>query len=329
MNYSNRLPWTERPWQILMEAKEKNRLPHALLFVGLPGLGKSVLAHQFAHALLCKAAGDPCGQCQACHLIRANSHPDLMIIRPEEAGQMIKIDQIRELIPIVNTTPLLGHARIIVIEHAEALNMAAANALLKTLEEPTPNTLLMLISDLNLNLPATIISRCQKIFFKKPERLDALEWLKLQEPTQNPTNRELALNLSQGAPLRALDMLQSDTLSLRQILCEGLGALSQKKADPIALAKICVEYDLQSVLQLLLSWVYDLLRFKLTNGRATLMHFDCAALFSALNIAPYSLLCYIDIVEERFRKIIHLQNLNRQLLLEELLIRWAHCYVPS
>jgi DNA polymerase-3 subunit delta' len=259
--------------------------------------------------------------------VRANVHPDLMVIQKEEKGQMIKIDQVRAAIAMINTTPMLSFMRIIIIHDVESLNMAAANALLKTLEEPTPNTLLILISDSNLNLPLTILSRCQKIIFKKPGREETIQWLTLQSPSRDPKEYELACNLSHGAPYQALEILKNETFTLRQMLLDGLVALSQNRGDPLTLAKTCMEHDLSNLLQLLLSWLYDLLRFKLTQGVAPLKHIDYAELFGAFNITQTALLDYIDLVEERFKKIIQLQNLNRQLLLEELWIHWAHCYV--
>src|SRR5690349_8252481 len=128
----------QRQWDLLMRAFQHHRLPHAVLLIGKSGIGKKYFAEQFAQHVLCNKH-TACGECKSCRLIQADTHPDLIRIGPEESGQMIKIDQIRALIDIANTTSLLGGYRIILIHPASAMNHASANALLKTLEEPTPN----------------------------------------------------------------------------------------------------------------------------------------------------------------------------------------------
>src|SRR5258706_103017 len=113
MNYSQTppplnivvLPWQTKQWQLLFAARQKNRLPHALLLVGAEGIGKKQFADNLSYSMLCKqpsAEGMACGECTACHLFQAKSHPDFYVIEPEQAGQMIKIDQIREMIKLVN-----------------------------------------------------------------------------------------------------------------------------------------------------------------------------------------------------------------------------------
>lgn len=151
-------PWQQKEWELLL--KNKHRLPHALLFTGNEGVGKKQFALTFASLLLCKQPNDaqPCGNCHACHLLKANSHPDLILIEPET--NIIKIDQIRDAISLANETAQQGGYKIFIINPANAMNINAANALLKILEEPAPSTLFILISTLNSRLPATISSRC-------------------------------------------------------------------------------------------------------------------------------------------------------------------------
>ena len=140
-------PWQKNQWQRLLSQHRQERLPHALLLTGAAGLGKETFARQFAQFLLCKAAGESvCGQCAGCSLILANNHPDLLMIAPEESGKNIKVDQIRDMSATLNQTAQRAGYQVAIISPAEALNRAAANALLKTLEEPSGRVLLLLVS---------------------------------------------------------------------------------------------------------------------------------------------------------------------------------------
>jgi len=193
------------------------------LFVGERGVGKKQLALDFSKRLLC--SNKACGHCQSCYLFDAQTHPDLIRIEPE-SGQTIKIDQIREVIAFVSQTPSLGGYRIIIIDPARAMNINAANALLKTLEEPTPNTLLILISDSIPRLPATILSRCQKIIFQQSVAED--------EP-------------------------------FKQDFYNGLRDLTDRKIDPLTLAERWHEKNSELLLKLFFSWVLDLLRLRVSQ----------------------------------------------------------------
>ena len=218
-------PWHETIWQPLWQRKSEDRLPHALLFSGADGVGKKQFAQSLAHAVLCQSpdtAGKTCGTCRACNLLRADSHPDYVLIEPEEPGQMIKIDQIRELVNAVNETTLLGGYRVIIINPASAMNINAANALLKTLEEPSPKTLLILICNQSMRLPATIMSRCQRITFSKPANDAALTWLKTQVDNQTPDTLLLALKIAEYAPIKAKDFFSTDLLTFRTDLYKNL-----------------------------------------------------------------------------------------------------------
>ena len=143
------LPWHSSIWENLTNSQQNKRLAHGLLFHGPAGIGKKRFATEFAHWLMCEQpeAEKACGICRSCQLLNAESHPDLYFIEPEEDGKAIKVDQIRELIDKLSLT---GHAlgyRVIIMSPADALNVNASNSLLKTLEEPPQNTVLILLSD--------------------------------------------------------------------------------------------------------------------------------------------------------------------------------------
>jgi len=326
------LPWHSRQWEQFYTTKQHQRLPHALLLVGPSGLGKKQFAESMARSILCmqpSSTGEACGECHGCCLLKADAHPDFIKVSPE-TGQMIKIDQIRDVITSVSETPMQGGFRVIMITPAHAMNLAAASALLKTLEEPAGRTLFILISDNNLRLPATISSRCQNIIFAIPERTHALEWLQAQlDQSSLLIEAELLLHLADGAPVKALALAVPSWLALRQEIYQGLIALHQKQADPLQLAAQWQEHDLQTLLHLLFYWIRDIVRLQSSANFTVLMNKDYADVLTTLTISSEAVFAFLDLVQQRLGKIIYLQSLNRQLLLEELLIRWAQCYVPG
>ncbi len=326
------LPWQNLIWESLLKRHSQDRLPHALLFAGADGVGKNQFARVFANYLLCHSPfGEaPCGQCRACHLIQAKSHPDLRWIEPEEIGQMIKIDQIREVVDFVNETALLGGYRIVVISPASAMNMNAANALLKSLEEPTPKTVLILICNQSVRLPATINSRCQRIIFSKPSPEAALTWLQNHAPLSKANlndddTLQLLLNLTEGAPLKVNELLANETLTLRKELYQALLQLSYQQADPLQLAAKWHEKEIHTILNLLQSWLRDLLRFKLSQTDESIINVDYQSAIDKLTerFTHENLLQYMDQVQQTYARMVGSLNINRQLLLEEIFIHWA------
>lgn len=149
-------------WQRFQDNCKTNRLGHAILLVGPLHTNLFAFAHRMLGALFCKRENSPCGQCQSCELILINEHPDLTRLVPEKPNGIIKIDQVRQLQYSVFTQPQLGIKRGVIINPAEKMNGAAANALLKILEEPPPNTYFILIAEQISTIPPTIISRCQQ-----------------------------------------------------------------------------------------------------------------------------------------------------------------------
>lgn len=319
--------WQQKNWQQLVSRVQRKQLPHALLFVGDNGIGKRQFATAFASALLCphfEAQGVACKNCHACHLTAAGTHPDLMTITAEP-GHAIKIDQIRELTDSANQTALLNGYRVIIIHPATAMNINASNALLKTLEEPSAKTLLILISDLTLNLPATILSRCQKIIFSQPTTDEGLVWLNNNIGLQQPKpDLPLLLDIANGAPLAALDFFNQGYYHFRQEFYTGLVDLSENKKDPVALAEHWQEKETRTLLALLFSWLRDLLRLK-TAIDTRLVNSDLQNVLVSLSkkLETNHLLTYIDHLQKIFYYRQTGFNLNQRLLLEELLIKWA------
>ncbi|MBK8286061.1 MAG: DNA polymerase III subunit delta' [Ahniella sp.] len=227
-------PWLAEDWQRLLARREAGRLPHALLIGGARGLGKRLFAEHLRALLLCErptASGTPCGSCKACHLMRAGNHPDALTITFElrddgKPRTEITVDQIRALSARFAQTSQRGGWRVAIIEPAEAMNVAAANALLKTLEEPEPNVMMILVSDQWLRLSATIRSRCQRIDVREPEPAQSLAWLIAQGIAAK--DAEPALALADGNPGEALVLARPEQRQIVNEVARDLGALAGK-----------------------------------------------------------------------------------------------------
>ncbi|GAA4896282.1 DNA polymerase III subunit delta' [Ferrimonas pelagia] len=154
------LPWLHGAWQQWLQSRQSGRLGHAVLLHGMAGLGKRELAEQMAAALLCEQ-GTGCGHCRSCTLLASGHHPDRIDLEPD--GSQIKVDAVRALISQLTGTAHQGGARVVLIHHAQRMNGAAANALLKTLEEPMPGVYLVLLTHSPQQLLPTIASRCQRL----------------------------------------------------------------------------------------------------------------------------------------------------------------------
>jgi DNA polymerase-3 subunit delta' len=235
-------PWHEENWRQLAERRARGTLPHALLLCGPQGLGKRAFAGAFAAALLCQQPrddGGACGVCRTCLLIAAGSHPDLVRVGIElrddgKPRTEITIDQIRTLSARLALTAQFGGFQIAVIDPADQLNHAAANALLKTLEEPTPATVIVLVADHPARLSATIRSRCQRLEFRNPPRAQAQQWLTAQGA--DGKSADLALAAAAGNPGLALAWIKSGGLALRDEVANDMRGLCAGKSSAVEVA---------------------------------------------------------------------------------------------
>jgi DNA polymerase-3 subunit delta' len=235
-------PWHAETWQKLIARQTQNRLPHALLLCGPEGLGKRAFADAFAMALLCqqpRSDGSACGTCRACHLLQAGSHPDLVRVNLElrddgKPRTEIIVEQIRRLSERLAMTPQFGGWQIALIDPADAMNVAASNALLKTLEEPTASTLIVLLADQPARLPATIRSRCQRLEFRMPARGEAQTWLGAQGI--DAKTAAAALDASGGNPGLALTWAKSGGLATREEVAKDLRSLCAGKVSAVEIA---------------------------------------------------------------------------------------------
>lgn len=198
------LPWHEGARERLATALAGGRLPHGLLLHGPDGVGKEHFATVLAAALLCPGRGValvPCGRCPECKLSRAASHPDLHWLRRPEDRKSIGVDAVREACEQLGMTSMRGGHRIAIITPAHLMTTNAMNALLKTLEEPAPRTLLVLVTSRPSGLLATLRSRCQRVEVPRPPLEQATAWLDRQ---LGEAAAPRLLGLAGGAPLKAL-----------------------------------------------------------------------------------------------------------------------------
>ena len=261
------------PWHRATEAsllQGRARWPHALLVSGRRGIGKRILALHLAQALLCErpqADGVACGACPSCAHVMSRSHPDLRVIEPVEYDDegnpspvdMIVVDRIRELIDFTQLSTHRQRAKVAVIVPAEAMNAAAQNALLKTLEEPPPGTYLILVSHQPGRLAATLVSRCRLLAAPEPEAEAAQAWLALHgidEP-------QLLLAQAGGAPLLALSLADPIVQRERRLLLDDLS--EAERLAPLAAGTRIEAYPreerkarLADCVYWLLTWTADL-----------------------------------------------------------------------
>jgi DNA polymerase III subunit delta' len=266
----NYFPWQESVWNRLAEMR--GRLPHALLFHGRPGIGKLHLAVVLAQSLLCENRskdGLACGACPACGWFAAGNHPDYRLIQPEalapaeedvegETGEegkkkpskQIKIEQIRALSDFLNVGSHRQGYRVVLIYPAESMNPGSANALLKSLEDPSAGVIFLLVSHQPRRLLATVRSRCHALALSVPPRASSLRWLQQQGSKATAA----ALAFAGDAPLAAAT-LQDDEAETRGRLFDLLG---QRATSALSLADYCQRLQPLLVAGWMLKWTYDL-----------------------------------------------------------------------
>ena len=318
---ADRLPWLQSAQQRLRAAFGAQRLPHSLLLLSAPGLGAEQLANWITALVLCESPNPrPCGTCPSCQLLRADSHPDSFVVRLEENAQQIKIDQVRTLIESLSLKSYRGGYKVGVIEGAEALNANAANAFLKTLEEPTGNTLLIMIARPTHRLPATIASRCLRLALAAPSAPDGLAWLlaQPQASAMTPDSGKAALALAAGAPLLALEFDAAGVAALDTEMQESLRQLAAGSVDVTLLAERWMKSDLDLRIRWLENWITQ--RVHTSLGTAALRQSAEPVRLPAALLKPKirGLFELLDAARELRR--LASTSMNQQLALEALLL---------
>ena len=332
-------PWNQEAWRSLHELR--SRLPNALLIKGAAGIGKMDMAFNFAQSLLCEAPteeGLPCGQCDSCHWFEQGAHPDFRLVQPDalsdaeegaekEGGKKpsreISVDQIRALSSFTNLSAHRGGYRIVLIHPAESMNNNSANAVLKTLEEPTYKLLFILVTHKPQQLLPTILSRCLSFSVNTPSFEIGAEWLK----QQGVTNPEKALAQAGFAPLQALQLAEEgDGAEERSLLFTAIQRPAQ--LDALLLAEKLQRSAPVLVIHCLQQWCYDLASAKLTGQvRYFPEQLDLLKKLSA-NISSMRLLGYQTELQTAKREAFH--PLNAKLQFESILLSYRQIFsAPS
>jgi DNA polymerase-3 subunit delta' len=319
----NEYPWLEPFRERLTAVHRQNRFPHAVLLTGQAGMGKAVFAEELARFLLCEHPTDgrsSCRQCTSCTLFAAGSNPDYFRLTPAEDSRVIKIDQVRQLSGNLYLTSHGNGYKVAILIPADALNINAANSLLKTLEEPSDNTVLVLVSAHPSRLPATIRSRCQEIRIQATDRESTTRWLAARYDGPSP---EVYLALANGAPLRALQLAQEQALEERQQRFRALVDILAGQESPLTVAQgWAADEDLKG-LRWMREWLMDMLRIRLSGQTQGIHGIDLqdGLLKLARKLDSRVLFGLLDGIN-RMLKLAD-STLNRQMMIEDILLAWA------
>ena len=321
-------PWLAQHWTRLLQ--NKARPSQAILISGPAGVGKRALALAWAKTLLCEAprdSGDACNECNACHWFGAGTHPDYRELSLQEKenkegesklATAIDVEQARDTINYVQLSTHRAGRRVVIIDPADALNLPAANALLKVLEEPPLNTCFILLSNQARRLLPTLRSRCTRLDIGLPPTQMALQWLR----EQSVNDAETMLMLAGGAPLRAAEGMQTDDWSLRSDVLHGLA--QWRELNPVVLADQWKGLSPPTWHRVAYQWLCDLLAARLTCKIRFNPDF-AEPLYKLGKRANLSrLLALAQSHVETARYVLH--PLNRQLQLEAWLIEYRHIF---
>ena len=309
----------EKQIEIFRKTLSQRRIGHAYLFSGIPAVGKKTLAREFAKAFNCqetKALHDSCGKCLSCRKIERGSHPDLFCIEAE--GQFIRINAVRQIQEQMKFKPLEAKYRVFIIDNADKMNDQAANALLKTLEEPSPANVLILITSRPYSLPATIISRCRHIRFN-PLSSNIIAQFLINRMGMEEQKALLLAGLSGGSIGRALELNNEDVIAYRTGTFELLA--STRNSEPFSLITFAsfLAQDKKGIkmgLDILSSCFRDALVFKETRKAQILINQDKSPFIAAMaaRLSSEQILQNIKLIEKAGETIEH--NGNKSLTLE-------------
>jgi DNA polymerase-3 subunit delta' len=343
--------WQQQQWHQILGQFRANRLAHSTLVWGESGLGKVEFINSFSRLMLCQqpTAERACGSCKSCLLVKNNSHPDLQVLAPEAGSKEIKIDQVRAVTDFVNRTSHAGGAKIAIIDRAHRLNISSANALLKTLEEPSNNTYLFLITNLPGRLKPTIRSLPdnQSLQIAVVGTINCRRWQRLRMVGLSLPGRfvicrdwlsgrlqadviDSAVQAASNRPLLALELASSGAVTNRQEFIAALTELSRARAPIQAPVNLANKMGESAAIEYLL-WISSILvKFILTAqmpSAADDSGVGLCSLFSTADISrrglAVALLCYQQELSTARKQLMSGANPNPQLIMESLMWRWS------
>lgn len=297
-------PWQADDWRRFQ--KQQDRLPHAILFVGPSGIGQTQFIRACAERLLCESpaeTGFACGRCTACVWIAADTHPDWHELHPESDSQVIKMDAVRECQAKLQQSIHHGAHRIVIVEPAESLSAATANALLKVLEEPTPGTQFFLLCTEPSRMLPTLKSRCQTFSLHIPTAAESMQYWQTRGYATSLI--DILMQWFPHAPLTAEQYANQEEFQRLPDCQAEWEAFSRGEQSPIEMAKTLVALPEELAFLALTHWVETELQTLLDSHRER-----------AQQLFFYRDACY------EWRRQILLHNPNKQLLLERLCCRW-------
>jgi len=267
----------QKPLTVLRSALASGRLHHAYLFIGLEGVGKHTVAVAFAKAIHCsEIKNDFCGGCVNCKRISDGNHPDVRVIEPLSGKKEISIAQIRELERELNYRSFTGKRKIAIIDPATLLNLSSQNALLKTLEEPPQDSLIILIAANAGGLLPTLRSRCLRLSFAPLARKEVAGYLQTRHGTSS-ADAEFVAALGMGSIGAALSLEKDDLIEKRRIWTGMLGSLKVKDYHGAMIAAEALASNRDDALKFLKwaeSWYRDLLIHAIDNNSQELVNLD-------------------------------------------------------
>jgi DNA polymerase-3 subunit delta' len=331
------MPWHEDLWQQTLTVFRSGSAGHAYLLHGEAQTGKRHFATSLAYYLLCQSPlpHSACGTCKSCLLNAAGNNPDLLVLEPEEGSKQIKVEQVRDVRQFLETRSHGRGRRIIVLDTAESLGTSSANALLKGLEEPPQEVVFLLISDRPRAVLPTISSRAQSLRMPRPRRDEVLAWLLTVFEQNGVGDLEQIIELAQGRPLAAKAIIETGQAKAYADIGEALLALAQQREYPLDVASRYSKSHCLDLLTILLHWLAELSKFRMTASTAQLkapalrvLAQDLAGSQADGHCAGQTLafLQLYNRVASAQMQLVGTTNPNTQLMLEDLLLEFGRLF---
>lgn len=334
MNDIGQMPWLQGARDKVQARLGAGRLAHALMVTGEAGVGKRAWADHVAHLLVCEnsqgaqtgAKPAPCGVCRQCQLVASESHPDIRVYTPENKSRVIRISQIRDLSAFAVGSPRVAARKVVIVDRADQLNINAANGLLKTLEEPPEDLVLLLLQEGGRPVLPTIRSRCQTLTIPLPDEKQGLAWLQASVANMESSGANVseehcrkALRLAGGAPHLALTYLQDDYLAARDAALDHFRRFMKFQLTVTEAAKPFKALGHEESIRLFEGWAADLARLSARGEARDLDAADMLGYLAARNPAwrAHDLLRMIH--ESRSAGV---YNVSPELEAQRLLIAW-------
>ncbi len=306
--------WHQKSWDQLVIARNAKHLPHAILLAGAKGTGTQAFAQALVNSLLCESPLEnyhACGECKGCRVRKGDVHPDYFQIAIEANKTQILIDQIRELNDFLHMSRSYLTSRVAFINPAEALNMNAANSLLKSLEEPANNSVIVLLTAQLSTLLPTIKSRCQILHLATPSKTIALQWLSEQSIQHSP---EELLEMSSGKPLYALALDNEEHFKRRNDFANDLLAVMMQQQSLTEISKKWQTASKDELLSWQIHWVQQLIKYPFNKVQAQ-------AILQIPHVVDSAKLWQLYDQLIKLRRLAH-TSLNAQLFIESMLLLW-------